>query len=153
TLFASLQSKIHQLLIVGNNSIFVRDMELTDLCSRSVLACFEEFTKVTLKSLKSQESFYSPEGEVILEGIVEREFRVIFELLRAMALATGGECFRKSRTSFLSKISKADTHTDLPLTHARFFFPWNPPDLTNSLTMLQPLISHGFQIFVKDQPL
>jgi hypothetical protein len=107
-LFSSLHEKIQSLLIAGTGGIFVRDVPLADLCSKSVLACFEDFIEIALKSTEASESFYSEQGEVILEGVVEREFRLLFEMLKKMALTTSGEAFRRSRTPLLSKTYSGD---------------------------------------------
>jgi hypothetical protein len=146
-LFTALHERIQNLLVAGAGSTFVRDVPLTELCSKSVLSCFDDFVNVTLKTLGASEAFYSESGEVIMEGVVEREFRLIFELLKKLALSTGGEAFRKSRTALLSKVSTGDT----------FHFPTGdqqqPSSLHGSLESLQVLIPFGFKIYYKDQPL
>ena len=156
-LFNSLHTKIQALLVAGTGEIFIREQPLTDLCSKVVLSCFEDFVLITLKALTASEAFYSEDGEVILEGVIEREFRLIFEMLKKMALVTGGEAFRRSRTPFLSRISSGDLEEDLQLTTASFHFPVSElqkiSSLHHSLESLQPLIPSGFKIFFKDQAL
>lgn len=154
--FAALQEKIQTLLVSGTGVVLARDLSLTELCSKTVLFHFEDFVAKTFSSLKSSEAFYSEQGEVILEGIVEREFRLIFELLKKMALASGGEVFRKSRTSLLSKISLADTAKGELLINGPFCFP--KADQTTSqvhetLESLQALVPQGFNIYYRGQPL
>lgn len=156
-LFVSLHKRIQTLLIAGTGETFVRDVPLTELCSRSVLVCFEEFISGVLKSLTESESFYSESGEVIMEGVVDREFRLIYELLKKMAFTSLGEAFKKSRTSFLSKISNFDFDNKNNFSEATFFFPTGDvksvANLNASLESLQLLIPFGYRIFYKDQPL
>lgn len=156
-LFNHLNEKIQALLIAGAGAAFVRETPLSGLCSKPVLACFEDFVAVTMKAFDSQEAFYSERGEVTMDGLVEREFRLIFELIRKMALTSNGEAFRRSRTPLLSKISSIDPENDPQLATATFFFPTGDvkrtSDLHESLESLQLLIPHGFKIFYKDQPL
>ena len=156
-LFLALHSKIQSLLIAGSGSAFVRDIPLTELCSKSVLACFEQFSTGIFKSIAGAESFYSEEGEVILEGVVEREFRLIYEILKKAALNSGGELFGKSRTALLARICETNIDSDQQLIQSRFHFPTSgpksPASLQESLDSLQYLIPHGFKIYFKDQPL
>ncbi|MFZ3231217.1 MAG: DEAD/DEAH box helicase [Pseudobdellovibrio sp.] len=155
--FNSLQKKIQILLISGTGETFVRDVPLAELCSKAVLVCFEEFVSKAFAALSESESFYSEDGEVILEGIVEREFRLLFELLRKLALTSFGEAFKKSRMAFLSKISNADFENNLRLIDVSFYFPTGdikvPTNLNTSVESLQLIIPHGFKIYYKDQPL
>ncbi len=151
-LFATLHDKIKTLLLAGTTGPFIRDIPLTELCSKSVLVCFEDFVRLTFKSMQSSEAFYSEDGEVILEGVVEREFRLIFELIKKMAFASSGEAFRKSRTSFLSKISLHNFEEDPAGLEATYHFP-NATTLQDALESMQALIPFGFKIFYKDQPL
>ncbi|MBX2986311.1 MAG: DEAD/DEAH box helicase [Bdellovibrionaceae bacterium] len=156
-LFSSLHGQIRALLVAGGAGTFVRDLPLPELCSKSVLACFEDFVDLTFKSLAQPEAFYSESGEVVLEGAVEREFRLIHALLQRLALSTHGEAFRKSRTGLLAKISDADPAQDADLSRAHFHFPGT--DLSGAqgvhgaLEPLQGLLPHGLRIFYKDQPL
>jgi superfamily II DNA or RNA helicase len=154
-LFSALHQNIQKLLLAGSEAIFFHDLPLTELCSKSVLACFEDFVNLTLKTLGATEAFYSEQGEVIMEGVVEREFRLIHELLRKMALVSNGEAFKRSRTSFLAKVGSGESSKDLELTMALFHFPTgeskNSSSLQVSLESLQVLIPHGFKIYFKDQ--
>ncbi len=147
-LFTALHGRIHQLLIVGPGFSFVQGTALNQLCSAPVLKCFEDFIAHIFKSIHASESYYSESGEVILEAVVQREYRVIFELLKQLALVTGGEIFKRSRTSLLPKISNDKNE---------FFFPTGnaekPTNLQESLECLQALVPFGFKLFYKDQPL
>lgn len=145
-IFSFLQPHLQSLLITGSGGSFVKDVPLTELCSKAVLSCFEDFIQMTLKSIPASEAFYSEDGEVILESLVEKEFRLIFELLKRLALSSGGEAFKKSRTAFLAKIASSE---------GLYYFPSGSEvsDLHSSLESLQPLLPYGFKIFYKDQPL
>lgn len=155
--FTALHEKIRALLSAGQSGVFVRDTPLTELCSSSVLRCFEDFVGLIFKTVSGGEAFYSENGEVVLEGVVEREFRLIYELLKKMALTSSGEAFKRSRTPFLSKISSVDFEKDPEMSNATFHFPTGdsqiPSTLHGSLESLQPLIPHGFKLFYNDQPL
>lgn len=155
-IFPSLHEKIQSLLVSGTGVVLARDMTLIELCSKSVLFYFEDFVTKTLETLSKSESFYSEQGEIILEGVVEREFRVIYELLKKMALSSGGEAFKKSRTSFLSKIWTGDAEKETHLNSGTFHFPKankNSSQMHETLEALQALIPFGFKIFFKGQPL
>lgn len=146
--FTALHGRIHQLLIVGPGFSFVQGTALNQLCSAPVLKCFADYIAHIFKSISASESYYSENGEVILEAVVQREYRVIFELLKQLALVTGGEVFKRSRTSLLPKISNDKNE---------FFFPTGnaekPTNLQESLECLQTLVPFGFKLFYKDQPL
>ena len=146
-LLESLSERIQNLLVAGAGSTFVKDVPLAELCSRPALSGFEDFIAVTMKTFGVSEAFYSEGGEVIMEGVVEREFRLIYELLKKMAMSSGGEIFRKSRTAFLNKVSDGE----------RYYFPTGDTqqvsNLHGSLESLQTLIPFGYKIFYKDQPL
>ncbi|MBC7420261.1 MAG: DEAD/DEAH box helicase [Bdellovibrio sp.] len=155
-LFVQLHDKVKALLLSGSTATFIKEVPLTELCSKSVLNSFEDFVKLTFKSLHTSEAFYSEEGEVILEGVVEREFRLIYELLRKLAISSGGEAFKKSRTSFLSKISNHNFEKDPHALETTYHFPTaglQAASLQDSLESLQQLIPHSFKIFYKGQPL
>lgn len=158
TLLTELHPKIQPLLIAGSGGTLVRDLELTDLCSKPVLTAFDEFVRMVFRSLGQNESFYSESGEIILEGVVEREFRVIYELLKRMAFVTKGEIFRRSRTGLIPKITLGGEQEDVHLRQTLFHFPVSEgsdaaSNLHVSIENLQPLIPHGFRIFFHDQPL
>ncbi|WP_413287670.1 DEAD/DEAH box helicase [Bdellovibrio sp. HCB337] len=156
-IFSSLHERVQSLLIAGSGGIFVKDVPLTELCSKSVLACFEDFVNLSLKAVSVQESFYSEHGEVIMEGVVEREFQLLFELLKRLVVVSNGEVFKRSRTSILSKISKDSSDDDLRLARSTFFFPSGDTQSTSSvqstIEALQPLIPKGFKVYFKDQAL
>ncbi|MGE5086104.1 MAG: DEAD/DEAH box helicase [Bacillota bacterium] len=155
-LFKTLHERIQNLLVSGTGVVLARDMTLTELCSRSVLVYFDDYVNKTFKVLEASDSFYSEYGEVILEGVVEREFRLIFEMLRRMAASTNGETFKKSRTSFLNKIWSGDPEKDPTLQEGLFYFPTakNEGNQTHeTLEALQTLLPFGFKIYFKGQPL
>lgn len=157
-LLTALHPKIQPLLIAGGGGTLVRDLPLADLCSKPVLTAFDEFVRMCFRSLAQNEAFYSEAGEITLEGVVEREFRVIFELLKRLAWVTKGEVFRRSRTGLLAKIASAGPGDDPRLHETLFHFPVSEgggeaSNLHVSIEGLQPLIPFGFRIFFHDQPL
>lgn len=148
-LFKALESRIQSLLIAGTGSNLLKDIPLAELCSKGVLACLEDFISGIFNAVSASESFYSEEGEVVLEGVVEREFRLIFEILKTAALNSSGDVFGKSRTSLLDRISSSNSDLyHFPASNVK-----NRAGLHQTLTSLQYLIPHGFQVFYKDQPL
>ncbi len=155
-IFYSLHEKIQALLVGGSGMALDRETALVDLCSKTVLTRFEEFVAKTLDTLQLSESFYSEEGELVLEGVVEREFRLIYELLKSLAVSTAGDIFRKSRTSLLSKIWTGDPEKDPFLKDGDFSVPSANRDeqpVRETLEVLQSLIPFDFQIFFRGQPL
>lgn len=148
-LFKAIEGRIQSLLIAGSGSSLMKDVPLADLCSKSTLACLQEFIGGVFKSVSASESFYSEEGEVVLEGVVEREFKLIYEILKTAAVNSSGEFFSKSRTGLLERISSPDSDLyHFPASNAK-----GRAGLQQTLTALQYLIPFGFQIFYKDQPL
>lgn len=156
-LFFNLHRRLQTLLIAGNGGVFVRDLALTELCSKSVLAYFEDFVANVFKSMNGSEAFYSEFGEVTLEGVVEREFRLVYELLKKLALATGGEAFKKSRSGFLMKISSLESDKGQRWEDVTFHFPMadgqRVSGVHSALESLQNLIPRGYKIYYKDQVL
>lgn len=154
-LFTALQPRLQTLLISGAGSSFVRNTPLTELCSKPVLNALADFIEIIFQSLPSSESYYSAGGEVILDGVVEREFRLIYEMLNRLSLTTGGENYRKSRTPFLSRHSETDfietkriDKLSLPRSSGS-----SGTSVHEAIESFHPLTSQGFQIFYKDQPL
>ncbi|MNT83806.1 hypothetical protein D3C72_2237310 [compost metagenome] len=93
---------------------------------------------------------------MIVEGLVERDFRLLYEILKRMALTTGGEAFKKSRTSFLSRIWSGNLEQDPQLLHGDFRFQKEDKEssgIRESLEILQIMIPFGFAIFYKGQAL
>ncbi|KYG62911.1 hypothetical protein AZI87_16730 [Bdellovibrio bacteriovorus] len=155
-LFMALHEKVQTLLVSGSGLVLARDMTLEELCSKPVLTNFEDFVRKTFEVLNSSESFYSDQGEVTLEGLVEREFRLIYEMLKEWAISTNGEAFKKSRTSLLSKIWSGDPDADPYLAKGTFHLPSakkDVPHLHETLETFQALIPFGFQIYFNGQPL
>lgn len=130
-LFSSLHGKIHALLVPAESGVLARESSLAELCSKAVLACFEDVTRLLLKSLGETESFLCEQGEILLEGVLEREARLLFVLLKRAALQSGGEFFKKSRSGFSLQLDKDG----------------------GDLVFLQELIPHGFKLFYKEQAL
>lgn len=144
-LFNHLHERIRSILVSGPGVVFVRDLSLSDLCSRPVLTYFEQFVESTLTAIETPETFFNESGEVVIEGVHRREFRMIYELLKQNAMASGGELFRRSRVGFLTNIS--DGNLDAPLR-----FPSlrgvGPADLHESLEAVQDLLTVGFKVEV-----
>ncbi|NUN05892.1 MAG: DEAD/DEAH box helicase, partial [Bdellovibrio sp.] len=155
-IFNSLQERVQALLLSGSGVVLAKEYTLPELCSAPVLNYFNDFVKSTFKTFKAKESFYSEQGEVILEGVVERELRLIYEMLKRMAQTSGGEIFKKSRTSLLTKIWSGDIVSDPYLKDGRFFFSKGKKEgslIYETLENVQPLIPHGFSLYFKEQPL
>lgn len=152
--FEALSENIQALLVAGAGNALVRDVHLQELCSRAVLTGFDDFVRLTLKSLTANEAFYFEYGEVIMEGVVEREFRLLFEILKQMALRSKGETFKKSRSPLLAKIASSE---DSGAAQAEFHFSNGDSkdklSLHESLESLQPLIPQGLRIFIDEMPL
>lgn len=161
-LFSALENKIQNLLVSHSGEILAREAPLRELCSLAVVKHLEDFLVSIFKTLPEKEFFYSEQGEVILQGAVEKEFRLLFEILRMMALYSNGEVFKKSRTSLLARIWSGDLEQDPDLQKGSFFLPSfaslstgtkGISQLHEALEIFQPLIPAGFKIFFKDQPL
>ncbi|MGZ3842921.1 MAG: DEAD/DEAH box helicase [Bdellovibrio sp.] len=154
-LFSLLHSKIHSLLVSGSGEILARETPLHELCSKSVLSQYNDYVNKTLDAMKGSESFFSEQGELVLEGVVEREFRLIYEVLKKWAVTTNGEVFRKSRTSLLDKMWSVSLDQDPCLEKGLFTIPASKPEaqIHETLETLQALIPYGFQIYYKGQPL
>lgn len=143
-LFTALHARVQALLIAGSGGAFVRDVPLTELCSKPVLAAFEDFVKSVLGAAEAAEAFYSETGEIVLEGVVGRELRLIHALIRKAVEMSGGEIFRRSRGVVLAR---AEGHV--------YKFPsiGGVPAAQEILESLQGLIPHGFKLFYKGQAL
>ena len=155
-IFPAVSENIQSILVSGAGVVLARDLTLAELCSKSVLVHFQDFVMKTFEAMKGTESYYSEYGEVILEGVVEREFRLIYEILKKMAMSSGGESFKKSRTPFLSRVYTGDPEQDGELLQGLFHFPKVRKDasvLMETLDSLQSLVPFGFQIFFKGQAL
>lgn len=147
--FKALEPRIQSILVSGSNSNMVKDIPLTELCSKGVLACLQDFANGIFNSVTVSEYFYTEDGEVILEGLVEREFRLIYEILKTAALNSSGEVFGKSRTALLERIYRPEADLyHFPASSAK-----SQAGLHQTLESLQFLIPFGFQVFYKNQPL
>lgn len=156
-IFQVLVPKVQSLLLAGAGTNLVREMSLAEICSKSVLLCFERFAQMVLDAAKTPETYFSEDGEIILEGLVEREFRLLFEILKTLATSSAGESFRRSRTGLLEKISNSKRETHQVQNFDLFNFPLSeseaPRQLHRSLEIVQPLILSQFQILVQGQAL
>lgn len=135
TLFVTLHENLKNILIAGPGNTFFQDQTLSDLCSKSVLIYFEQWVDFLITGFSANESYYSENGEVILEKWVEKEFRLIFTLLQKMIFDSSAEFFKKPRSSFQAQMELLSKH------------------LVDLLNALQPLIPQGFVIFYNDKPL
>jgi hypothetical protein len=157
-LFSLLQHDMQKILISGVGESFVRAEPLSELCSRPVLACFDEFVKNILVSAQASEAFYSEQGEVILEGVVDREFRLLLHLFLGAVPSSSEaalEFFKKAKKPLLSRIFSGDPKSDLQGVLGSLHFPTLAREsaLPKALERLQPLIPFGFALFLNDRPL
>lgn len=153
-LFRLLQPGMQKILIAGPGESFVRGEPLDALCSRPVLACFDEFVRNILVSVKASEAFYSEQGEVILEGVVEREFRLLYHVLLAAIPGTAEgalDYFVKAKKTVLAKALHHGGMMDEGLLH--FPAPSKLQALPVAVERLQQLIPFGFALFLNNQPL
>lgn len=157
-LFAHLQPEMQRILIAGPGETFLRNTPLSEICSRPVLACFEDFIKNIFTSLKASEAFYSEQGEVILEGVVEREFRLLLHLFLGAVPSSAQKSFdffRKVKKPLLAKIFSKDLQDDVQGLSSTLHFPTVPGEssLMKAVDRLQPLIPFGFTLFLNQRPL
>jgi superfamily II DNA or RNA helicase len=148
--FPAIQNKVKLLLITTRDG----DQDtatLADFVSRSTLACFDRFVDQIQVDVTQGESFYSESGEVIMDGILQREFRLIYELLKRLALTTQGSCFKKVRAPFLNKISASTFETESTISQAKFYFP--EASLGGALEITHNIVPFGFKIFLNDHPI
>lgn len=152
----ALHSNIQALLVTGEGTVLDRGLPLTELCSRPVLAGLEGFVAHIFKSLSETYSVFADDGELIYAGLVERDFRVLYEILKQMALSSQGACFKKARTSFLGKIWDGDPEVDTLLQEEDFYFPSsgkNPMLVSQVLVLLQPLKGERIRLLLNGQAL
>lgn len=155
-IFTHLQEKVRSLLVAGSTDFMVRDQSLADLCSKSVLVLFEDYISRLLKSLSGAEAYYFEHGEIILEGVHEREFRLLYELLRQSAVQSGGDVFKKARSPFLARHWTGELAVDPQLIGGSFHFSLSKKDelsLHDSIESLQGLIPHGYVLYFNEQKL
>lgn len=155
-LFKALAPKIHTLIVTGDGVSLDKTIPLEDLCSKSVLSLFEEYLAKVARMLGERDALYTPQGEYLFAGSVERQFRVVYEILKYMALSTQGSCFKRARTGLLTKIWDGNLEQDAMLEEGHFFMPsWGKEDVgaTQSLGLLQPLMDHGICLYVRGQRL
>lgn len=135
TLLECLHDNIKNILITGPGNTFFQDQTLVDLCSKSVLIYFEKWVEYLFTSFAASESYYSENGEVILQNLIEKEFRLIFTLMQKMIFDSSAEFFKRPRSSFQTQMEQLTQHL---------------VDLLNALQQLGP---HGFSIFYNEKPL
>lgn len=154
--FKLLTPKIHSLIVTGDGVSLDKTIPLEELCSKSVLNLFEEYMAKVSRMLGERDALYTPRGEYLFAGSVERQFRVVYEILKYMALSTQGSCFKRARTGLLTKIWDGKAEEDPMLEGGHFFMPsWGKEDVTptQSLGLLQPLMDHGISLYVRDHKL
>lgn len=150
-ILTALDEKI-KLLLASNQGFEVTEFtRLEDLCSKSVLSCFEKFIETIYADLKESESFYSESGEVTMGGVLERELRLIYELLSRLAIITSGAAFKKVRSPLLGRISMAPLSSESAIAKADYFFP--ECSLSSALEIVQSLVPFGFKIFLQERPI
>ncbi|WP_374028970.1 DEAD/DEAH box helicase [Bdellovibrio bacteriovorus] len=152
----TLHERIQALLVSGEGSVLERNLPLTELCSRQALSCFENYVAKILKMAGEPHSVFSAEGELIFSGAIEREFRMIYEILQHLALSTQGACFKKARTPLLSRMWEGDISKDVLLQSGNFFFPGNgkePLAISQVLVLLQNLKGVGLRLLLHGQSL
>jgi superfamily II DNA or RNA helicase len=150
-LFSALDEKIKIILTSNDQEENYSEASLGHLCSRSVLLCFEKFVSTLFDDLSQSEAFYSELGEVVMEGVLEREMRLIYELLKRYAMVTSGNAFKKVRVPFLGRISSGLFESESAFADSEFYFPEG--SLSASLEICQSLVPFGFKIFFKTQPI
>lgn len=150
-IFSSIDHKIKALLLFNTDSSASETAQLEDLCSRSVLACFEKIIDQAITDISRTEHFYSEDGEVSMEGVLEREFRLIYEMLKRLAIVSKGETFKKVRAPFLNRVSQSTLDSESAVARALYHFPDSA--LHGALEIAQSLVPFGFKIFLKNESL
>jgi len=153
---SSVENKIRDLLAGASDVVSERDLPLPDLISKNIINYLNEFIVHSQGLLELSESYYFEHGEVILEGVVEKEFLLLYELLKDLALSSAGEAFRRLKSSFLSKIWDGDLEQTPELAGQNFHLPsWKKDrvQVHQTLEILHPLIAKDFKILYKGQSL
>lgn len=156
----TLEDRIAQILTYGES---LRD--LSQICSRNVLAQFEDFVSQFFKLMDSHELIYGLRGQMTAKGLVRREFQWLYLLLKDHAGAQGGMGFLKSRSSLLDKMlvqEKAPLKT-LSFVAAekdeggkRLRLPHSDKDqasVADNIMFFHALIAEGFSIYLNEQKL
>lgn len=152
----ALSDKIQGLIVSGEGQTFNKETPLNDLCSKSSLALLTDFSKKLYAMVSEPESVYVAQGEFVYSGAVEREFGLIYEILKHMATQTQGTAFKRSRTGLLTKIWDGDLKEDSFLERGNFFFPsWgkNEPTANQTLGFMQPLMDYGVNLYIRGHKL
>lgn len=162
-LWEQIQPKIMLLLLSNTERNGLENQSLEQLCSRSVLTYFDEFIKKIFQDIKKSENFYSEFGEIILDGAVEKEWRLLLDVLRSLAFKSNGDVFRKSRIGFLTRMGCVNSEQeslneniflnlggadkkDIKLDEKK-----NQENIRDTLTALQALIPFGMRIYYKGE--
>lgn len=153
--FRYLHSGIKKLLLDRGAFSAFGHMALEELCSKPVVKIFENYVNSLLQNIQETESFYSEHGEIILEGLVEREYRLIFELLKNRVFSEGVEVFAKSKLTFAQSISEFEDWNETKFEDNRFLFSRDQNSSENSLAIAlevaHSLKLHNFVLFFQDQ--
>ncbi|NUM59504.1 MAG: DEAD/DEAH box helicase [Bdellovibrionaceae bacterium] len=148
-LLLAIEEKIKGILTNGENQSSFQSIKLNHLCSKALLSTVEQFLQQFFLDLKCSLPFYSEDGEIIMAGLIEREFHLVFELLKHYAITTSGSAFTKIKIPFLKKISSKGFEDETSIANAEFYFP--DSTLTNALQITQLLIPNGFKILLNNQ--
>ncbi len=157
-IFELLHENIKMILLSGTTGqSFVKDMALDEICSKSSLIVFDQFCKMLWQQIDQEEVSYNESGEIIIDGLNRREFRLIYALLKNLVTLSRGEIFKKTRTGILSKISNFNEKTDPELNDLYFYAQsgdiQQPTSLVASIDVLQALQPFGFELYFKNQKL
>lgn len=158
-----LSKKILSLLTFSTSHPLERESHLDELCSKSVLSLFERYIEILKESLSAEETYLTEDCEIVAEGLVSREFRLIREMLIYLAAESQGDIFRKSRSSFLEKIfdsksyllfkDKLTTDKDSTYIFENLDLQLGKQNLIASIETLQPLLLHQFEVLVNNKKL
>jgi superfamily II DNA or RNA helicase len=155
-LVTALHSSIQVLLVAGESTVMDRDLPLTELCSRTAISCLYSFVNQVFKAIQDSSSVFDVDGELIYQGTVERDLRLLLELLKQLSNSSQGQCFKKTRTSFLSRIWDGDIEKDLFLKNGDFFFPplsKGPLPVSQCLLLLHSLKGYGVRLLLDGKSL
>ena len=146
-LVSQTKEKIRLLLIATNAESTVRDMKFEELCSSSLLVALQKFSDRVLSLVNAEEVFLREVGEIRCQGLVKRELRLVFELMKHNISRFGLEDFKKPKFSFLKSLTFQNEEIKGPYRVLRTM----PPELGFATGFFQNLIPFGFQIYLKGQ--
>lgn len=154
-LFQYLQAGIKKLLLDKGSFVAFGHLTLDELCSKPAVKVFENYVHSLLKNLQETEAFYSEHGEVILEGLVEREYRLIFELIKNRLFTEGFDLFTKSKFAFAKVVSQQEDWSKAKFEDNRYIFSKDSAPAENSLAVAlevaHSLKLHNFVLFYQDR--